>query len=145
MNIPIVEALAVMGCVNPFFEKAGMTRFNPPVSADCIRLIEAFSTVGIEEKDLIDPQLVQQKLNTLFTAEHVENAEKKINKNNLCGLCGLRGEYTFIEREMTRFLQPFGQRRLMPPGIDRTKFILSKLTDRPVYYFWKNPNVELRI
>jgi hypothetical protein len=27
MNVPFIEALAVMGRVNPFFEKAGMTRF----------------------------------------------------------------------------------------------------------------------
>ena len=122
MNVPFIEALAVMGRVNPFFEKAGMTRFDPPVSADCARLTSAFSAVGIDEHDLIDPRLVQQDLDKLQGPES-----------------------GFVEREMTRFLQCYGHRRFMQPGIDRTKFILSKLTDRPVYYLWRNPALELRI
>jgi hypothetical protein len=123
MNVPFIEALAVMGQVNPFFEKAGMTRIDggaagvplgdAPPSASVARLIEAFAAVGIDRQDLIDPILLQQKLDSLND--------------------------DFIEKEMSRFLQAYGQRRLMPPGHERTKFILSKLTDRPVYYFWKNP------
>jgi hypothetical protein len=122
MNVPIIEALAVMGRISPFFEKAGMTSFDPPASAGCVRLIEAFGTVGVDERDLIDPQLVQQKLDELH-----------------------RPAADFIERESSRFIQGYGQRRLMPPGIERTRFIAGKLTDRPVYYLWTNPNIELRV
>jgi len=118
MNVSFIEALAVMGQVNPFFEKAGMTRIDSAPSATVVRLTEAFGAAGIEQRDLINPQLVQQKLDAPGNG--------------------------FIEQEMARFLQGYGQRRLMPPGIERTKFILSKLTERPVYYFWKNPCVELR-
>jgi hypothetical protein len=125
MNVPFIEALAVMGRVNPFFEKAGMTRFDAPPSAGCVRLIEAFGAVGIDERDLIDPRLVQEKLDATLDARF--------------------SMLDFIEHEMTRFLQGYGRRRLMKPGIERTRFITGKLTDRPVYYFWKNPNVELRI
>ncbi|MGB7582460.1 MAG: hypothetical protein WBL85_08450 [Sedimentisphaerales bacterium] len=150
MDVPFVEALAVMGRANPFFEKAGLTRYDAPISPSCVRLIEAFSAVGVDEQDLIDAELVQQKLDSIFTAEHAENAEKKIVKNNLRGLCDLGGEIKcgaaqFIDGEMTRFLQSYGQRRLMQPGIERTRFVLNKLTDRPVYYMWRNTNVELRI
>ena len=134
MNVPFIETLAVMGQVNPFFEKAGMTRFDPPVSADCIRLIEAFSAVGIDEQDLINPQIVQKKMNSMVDT-----------RCSPAPASCRQGMLEFIEREMTRFLQPFGQRRLMPPGIERTKFILSKLTDRPVYYLWRNPNLQLII
>ncbi len=122
MKVPFIEALAVMGRISPFFEKAGMARFDPPVSASCVRLTEALAAVGVEEQDLIDPQLVQQKLGKLRWPAA-----------------------DFIEHEMNKFLQGYGQRRLMQPGIDRTKFIASKLTDRPVYYFWRNPNLELRV
>jgi hypothetical protein len=126
MGIAFIEALAVMGQVNPFFEKAGMTRFDPPVSADCVRFIEALDAIGIDERDLIDPGLIQQKLDKLRTED--------------------RGQMTdFVEQEMTLFLQRYGRRRLMQPGIERTRFVLSKLTDRPVYYIWQNPNIELRI
>jgi hypothetical protein len=126
MDVPFVEALAVMGRANPFFEKAGMTRYDAPISPSCVRLIEALSAVGVDEQDLIDPGVVQQKLEKLRTED--------------------RGQRTdFIEDEMTRFLQSYGQRRLMQPGIERTRFVLNKLTDRPVYYLWKNPQVELRV
>jgi hypothetical protein len=131
MGVPFIEALAVMGRVNPFFEKAGMTKYEPPVSASNVRLIEAFSSVGIEEKDLIDPQLVQQKLNSMLdTRSSPAPASRR------------QGMFDFIEREVSLFLHGFGQRRLMPPGIERTRFVLSKLTDRPVYYLWRNPNLK---
>jgi hypothetical protein len=122
MNVPFVEALAVMGRISPFFEKAGMTRYDPPASAACVRLTEVLAAIGVDEQDLIDPRLVQQKLDKLKWPAA-----------------------DFIEREMNKFLQSYGQRRLMQPGIDRTRFVLSKLTDSPVYYLWRNPNLELRV
>jgi hypothetical protein len=131
MDVPFIEALAVMGRANPFFEKAGMTRYDAPISTSCVRLIEAFSTVGVDEQDLIDPAVIQQKLDKVLSdGSDLSDWSDKSN---------------FIEREMTRFLQSYGQRRLMQPGIERTRFILSKLTDTPVYYLWKNTNSELRI
>ena len=126
MNVPFVEALAVMGRANPFFEKAGMTRYDAPPSANCVRLIEAFSAVGVNEQDLIDPAVVQRELDKQRTEDRGQKAD-------------------FVEEEIMRFLQSYGQRRLMQPGIVRTRFVLSKLTDRPVYYLWRNPNVELRM
>lgn len=133
MDVPFVEALAVMGRANPFFEKAGLTRYDAPISASCVRLIEAFSAVGIDEQDLIDSGLVQNRLSSLVTRRSYSESR------------GTSHEAQFIEDEMTRFLQSYGERRLMPPGIERTRFVLNKLTDRPVYYLWKNINVELRI
>jgi hypothetical protein len=124
VDVPFVEALAVMGRANPFFEKAGMTRYDAPPSANCVRLIEAFSTVGIDEQDLIDPGIIQRELDKLRTEGRGQKAD-------------------FVEEEMTRFLQSYGQRRLMQPGSERTRFILSKLTDRPVYYLWRNPDLVL--
>ncbi len=125
MDVPFVEALAVMGRANPFFKKAGLTRYDAPMSPSCVRLIEAFSAVGVDEQDLIDPGLIQRELDLMLDTR--------------CSML------EFIENEMTRFLQSYGQRRLMQPGIERTRFVLNKLTDRPVYYLWKNPNIELRI
>jgi hypothetical protein len=122
MNVAFIEALAVMGQVNPFFEKAGMTRYDAPPTPACVRLLEAFDAVGIGEKDLNEPRLVQQKLDALST-----------------------DKTRFIECETALFLQCYGRRRLMQPGIKRTGFILNKLTDRPVYYLWQNRDVELRI
>ena len=126
MDVPFVEAMAVMGRANPFLEKAGLTRYDAPISASCVRLIEAFSAVGVDEQDLIDPGVVQQKLEKLRTEDRGQRAD-------------------FIDGEMARFLQSYGQRRLMQPGIERTRFVLNKLTDRPVYYIWRNQQAELRV
>jgi hypothetical protein len=122
MNVPIIEAMAVMGLVNPFFEKAGMKAYQAKPAARCIQLIEAFSLVGIEEAELIWPLKVQRKIKSLPTRK----AE-------------------FIEQQIKTFLQSYGKRRQMEPGIERTRYVLSKLTFRPVYYIWFNENIEFRI
>jgi hypothetical protein len=113
IDVPIVEALAVMGLVNPFFEKAGMKAYTAPVPTRSVRFIEALSMVGIEQKQLIDANSVQLKLNQLT---------------------GTQAD--FIEDEIGRFLSSYGRRRNSQPGLERTRFILSKLTARPTYYIW---------
>lgn len=121
MDVPIIEAMAVMGEVNPFFEKAGMKAFKAKMPARCVQLIEAFSLAGIEEELLIDPQEVQQRIEKLQ-----------------------QGEAEFIELQIRDFLQSYGKRRFISAGIERTRYVLSKLTSRPVYYIWFNGNLELR-
>ena len=116
MNVPIVEAMAVMGLANSFFEKAGMKAYTAPIPSRCVQLVEAFSLVGIEEAELIDPAGVQRKLD------------------------GLRWpKADFIEAQIRHFLQSYGKRRRSRPGIERIRFVLSRLTARPAYYIWLNP------
>ncbi len=122
LNVPIIEAMAVMGLINPFFEKADMKAFTAKTPERCARLIEALGMVGIEKSRLIDTEFVQHKLDWL------------------------PGEQSdFIEFEIRNFLQCYGRRRTMPTGPDRTRFILTRLTERPVYYIWFNKNLELRM
>jgi len=116
MQMPVIEALAVMGLVNPFFEKAGMTAYTAKIPVRCAQLAEALSIVGIEEHELIDAQQVHLKLQQLRWPRA-----------------------DFIERQIQRFLQSYGKCRDMPPGLERTRFVLTKLTERPVYYIWFNP------
>jgi len=115
MNVPMIEALAVMGHANPFFEKAGMKAYTAPLSVKCIQMKEAFSLIGIEERIAVDTRAAQQ---------HIEGLSQ--------------GKRLFIEREMKRFLAGYGKRKHSPAGLERTQFVLSKLTDRPVYYLWLN-------
>lgn len=119
MNVPIIEAVAVMGRINPFFEKAGMKPYISKPSQHFVRFIEALSIIGLEDRDLIDPQKVQHKLSQLES------------DNN-----------QFIEREIKHFLKGYGNRRYMPPGFERTKYILSRLNARPVYYVWFNETIS---
>lgn len=111
-----VEALAIMGHVNPFFEKAGMTKFEAPMHTRCVRLKQAISAVGIENEIMLSPETVQNKINELNT--HAK---------------------AFIEIEMQRFLQPYGKKVKTKDGIERTRYALSRLTHRPAYFIYKNP------
>jgi len=120
MDVPIIEGIAVMGLVNPFLEKAGMKSYTAKMQERCIQLVEAFSLVAIEKDVLISPQKVQQKLDQLQ-----------------------RREAEFIELQINRFLQSYGKRRNSQAGLERTRFVLSKLTARPVYYIWFNPKLQL--
>jgi len=122
MNVPIVEGLSVMGAVNPFLERAGMRAYTAGMPARCVRLVEAFSVVGIEKRELIDPRKVQQRIDRLG-----------------------RDKADFIEHEIKRFLESYGKRRNMPAGLERTRFVLSKLTERPVYYIWFNPKIAFSV
>ena len=121
MDFPIIEAVAVMGAVNPFFEKAGMTAYTAPEKESNIRLKEALGAVGIEQELLIDPVTVQRKIQRL---------PKKAAE--------------FIESEFRLFVQSYADRRYSRPSLKRTTFILNKLTDRPVYYIWFNQGIGFR-
>lgn len=126
MNVPIIEALGVMPKVNPFLERAGMKPLDeartPRVRLSHAELIEAFSAIGIEENRLIDPKSVQETLNALRPSA-----------------------LEFIETHIERFLKSHGRRRVMPAGLERTRYILGKLTHRPVYYIWFHPKLEVTL
>lgn len=115
LNIPIIEASGIMGKVNPFLEKAGMTEYKAPLKTSTVRLTEALNSLAIEESLLIDPLRVHKKLESLAVRE----------KN-------------FIEREFRVFLKSFGSKRYSVPSIERTRFVLTRLTERPTYYIWFN-------
>jgi len=119
MNVPIIEAIAVMGLVNPFFERAGMKAYRAKPLASSVQLIEALDLVGIKNVELIDANKVQRKLDRLV-------AHKA----------------RFIELEIRRFLKSHGRRRDMQAGHERTRYVLSKLTARPIYYIWFNPKFD---
>lgn len=120
LNVPIIEAIAIMGWVNPFLEKAGMTAYPSEQPVRTVQLIEAFSFLGIEAEQLIEPDEVQQILDRLSQTET-----------------------DFIERAIKRFLKSHGRRRNMLPGLERTRYILTRLTARPTYYIWFNQDMAI--
>jgi len=122
MNVAIIEAVAVMGLVNPFFERAGMTAYTAKMPARCVQLVGAFSMVGIERRELLEPRKVQQRIDGLE-----------------------RDKANFIGHEIRSFLESYGKRRNSMAGLERTRFVLSKLTERPVYYIWFNPKIAFSV
>ena len=120
VGVAVIEAMAVMGKVNRFFERAGMTGYEAKESVGCAQLVEAFSLVGIEEDELVLPATVQGKIERLG-----------------------RVERRFIDGQVSGFLQNYGKRRYMDAGIERTGFVLGKLGFRPTYYVWIRPQTDL--
>jgi len=122
MNVPLVEALGVMPTVNPFLERAGMNAFSPRVPVAHVKLIEALGVVHVEESDLVSPEIVQARLDDLTGVQRA-----------------------FLERYIAEFLKSHGSRRTMPPGIERTRYLLGKLAHRPAYYIWFHPSMTLEV
>jgi GNAT superfamily N-acetyltransferase len=122
LDMPIIESMAVMGRVNPFFEKSGMRPFFGKPSPRVVKLIEAFGMVGIEENEFIDSEGIHAKL---------------------CALSKRKAE--FIEHQIGLFMQSYGKQRYMKPSKKRTRFMLSRLSERPVYYIWFNPQKKLQL
>jgi hypothetical protein len=118
LNMPIIEASGVMGMVNPFFERAGMAEYRAPLKTSAVRLIEALNSVAIDESLFIDPIQVHQKIESLGIIER-----------------------KFIERELRVFLKSFGNKRYSVTSPERTRFVLTRLTERPTYYIWFNHNI----
>jgi hypothetical protein len=136
-NVPIIEAVSVMGWIHPFFEKAGMTPFHAPAKERNVRLTEALSAVGIES--LIDPVEVHKKIQQLSSFNVIASlpprggAKQSITKAE------------FIESEFRRYLKSDGNRRYSRPSLERTTFVLSRLSERPIYYIWFNPVLSLSV
>ena len=113
---PMVEAVSMMGRAHPFFEQAGMQAFAPEPDPKAERLRAAFEAAGLQEMMTQPPQRVHASIEQLDTP--------------------LR---RFVMEEIHRFCQKFTNRRNRPHSPDRTEFILSKLTEQPMYYLWTRP------
>lgn len=56
------EALAAMGRVHPFFERAGMTRYDRPPRSEHARLLDALRHLGLDPSLIASLQAVKQQL-----------------------------------------------------------------------------------
>lgn len=59
---PYVEALAAMGRVNPFFERAGMKRYDRPPRREYQRLLDVLSALEIEPWETASPARIITRL-----------------------------------------------------------------------------------
>ncbi len=114
---PLVEAMAVMGKVNPFFEKAGMTRYEAVASKPAVRMLAAFEQVGLEPEQLYD---------TAGTCAIIRQA-------------GEMAEH-FIVSEMRKFERHRSTKaqRHKETGLeDMVATTVRQALSRPVYYLWR--------
>lgn len=118
MDVPIIESLAVMGNFNPFFEKAGMTPYRKGQDVKSAVIVESLMSVGIDEELFVDPVKVHKLIDGLKAADRY-----------------------FICREFDKFSKAFGKRGAMKHSLERTRYILGKLSFDPVYYIWFRSSV----
>lgn len=113
----MVEAMAVMGQVNPFFERAGMRRYEGPLGAGAVRVIGALEEAGVGTEE-------REEAGRLARA--VEALEK--------------GRREFVMREMRRFAERFGRtgRQAARQGSveELAGVVWWRMRSRAVYYLW---------
>jgi hypothetical protein len=116
LDVPMIESMALMGRFHPFLERAGMRRFDPPENpnADALRL--GLAGLGIEPEIWYDPRAVQGRIDAMNDSRRA-----------------------LIDSLMRRFLGAFGLRRKMEAGLERTAFVLEKLSLRWSYFLWQKP------
>lgn len=120
VNVPMMEAVSVMGSMSRFFERAGMRKVEIPPRPQALFLAEQLVQVGIPED--------------LWTNAADVHAR-------ICALPSSVREP--LEKAVERFLGPYGRRRQMPKGLARIRFVLSRLNARPAYFVWFNPRIPL--
>jgi GNAT superfamily N-acetyltransferase len=121
MEVPMIEATAVMGKMSGFFERAGMHLYKIPVRPEAATLAGALLSAEIKPSLWIDAAAVYAQIQPL-------PEDKKES----------------IKRGLFRFLGAYGKRRTMAEGVESLRFALSRLNARPGYYVWLNPNRPLK-
>ncbi len=112
----LTEALAAMGHVNPFFERAGMVRYDRPIHRHDQRLLDALHTLGLQPMDLACGEAGTETLAALSDDDAL-----------------------FLSSELDRWQR---QHRGSKPASSATNDLLLqaglRLTSQPVYYLSRN-------
>ncbi len=113
---PLVEAMASMGRVNPFFTKAGMTRYDGPLSPASERLLAIFEHLDIDPNRIHDATLLLEAMGELDA-----------------------NEQQYLERELQRFARA-QNRRARTQTLSKnevTNIVVQNWLTNPVYYLWQ--------
>jgi GNAT superfamily N-acetyltransferase len=116
LNIPIVETLTPIDFTNKMYQREGFLIHYQKPSARHIRLMNAFESIGLKVTETTTPLLIEGRLNNLDTVSRET-----------------------IEREIDVFLKQYRNADRFQPGIERTKFILTKVPPPAAYLIWFNP------
>lgn len=112
------EALAVMGKAHPFFERAGMIRYDRPIRPEHARLHDALDRIGIVSSMLAKPNEMAVRLEALGETDR-----------------------RWIERELRQWHRATCMRRSHPTDhadlLDLLIAARDQLFARPVYYLWR--------
>ena len=119
-GVEMVEAMAAMGQVNPFFERAGMRRYEGGVNGKAVRLQAALAEVGLGRGQCLDEKVLLAAVRDLA-----------------------EDEQRFLDKELERFGKGFRYRRYFE-GLEGerlrrelVRWVVKYGFNEPVYYLWK--------
>jgi len=122
-GVPYVEALAAMAQVHPFFERAGMTRYDAPPPRQSERLKEALATAGLSRRDARSGPALRAAI------ERIEDASLR----------------RWLDAEVMRWVRSYlGAKtaRVYRPTLSQAcGYVARFLFTRPAYYLWAAPQV----
>lgn len=125
VGTPYVEALAQMARVNPFFERAGMTRYDAPPPEAAGRLIAALEHCRIPQAVAAAPAALAQRIQQLDAPRRALLWKE------------LRAWFNRYESAKTSKTPDYN-----PHNIINT--VAQHLFSNPVYYLWKRPDINRR-
>lgn len=117
------EAIAVMGRVSPFFERAAMTAYQRPPLESEQRALASLQHAGIEPLDLAMPESAARRIESLCPSVRC-----------------------FVERELMRWYRGGAGRRVacQPTLNDILHAAGQRLLARPIYYLHENRHEHTR-
>lgn len=119
-NRPLVETMTPIDFTSKMFIKAGFELFYQETPTRYTQIQSALFRVGIPPQMYHVPEAVQYRM-------------EKLKKS----------ESEFIQHEIKVFLRGFHHHEFMKPGLDRVKYLLSKINYPNAYLLWKNPTLQL--
>jgi GNAT superfamily N-acetyltransferase len=119
-DVPLIETMTPIDFTSSMFVKVGFKLYFQPTPERYTRCQNAFLSVGISRELWHVPETVQFRIDSLSKHPHA-----------------------FIHKEIKTFIHTFHHHEYMTPGLDRTKFLLSKIIYPNAYLLWKNPRVSL--
>ncbi|MBA7618968.1 hypothetical protein ES703_26300 [subsurface metagenome] len=120
MNIPIIETLTPIDFTNEMLVKLGFELYYTPAPTWYRPFVQTLRALGLTPDYMLLPSTLTRRIQRL-KGERRENTEHQIQS----------------------FLHQFKRRQFMPAGIERARFILSKIPFPEAYLIWFNPKIKL--
>lgn len=119
-GVPLIEAITPIDWTNRMFVKAGFTLYRNPAPVWYRKMMGGIKKIGLEPDFKLLPETLQHRINSLT-----------------------RAQTKHFNWQIHDFMYHFRHRADMSQGIERTRFILSKIPYPEAYLIWKNPELPL--
>ena len=116
-----IESLAAMGRVNPFFQKAGMTRWPGRASEDAARFIGVLRSLGIGREVIPDSARLEKAIDDL-----PEDQRRLVVAE--------------MYRALDHYQRAWTSRKIKRDWARDLKRVSANMLNKADYFIWRNPN-----